>query len=145
MQQNTASERTSAFVKETARGSTRAFLTQTARVRASHHLKECAGALSDEGNTSMRFTLDGTQSREKGKEKRWCERWRDERKKKDEKRRNICRKEVTKRRQDSENNGVLGGDVRRNRASYEREEGAEKLRIIRNRRKEKRRSNGWSL
>ena len=33
----------------------------------------------------------------------------------------------------------------RNRASYEREEEAEKLRIIRNRRKEKRRSNGWSL
>ena len=69
MQQNTASERTSAFVKETARESSRAFLTQTARVRASHHLKECAGALSDEGNRSIGFTLECKQSREKGKEK----------------------------------------------------------------------------
>ena len=83
IQQNTARERTSAFVKETARESTRAFLKQTARVRASHHLKECAGALSDEGNMSLRFTSDGTQSIDKGKEKRWYERWWDEGKKKD--------------------------------------------------------------
>ena len=49
-QQNTASERTRALLKE------------TARVRASHHLKECAGALNHEGKKSMRYTLDGTQS-----------------------------------------------------------------------------------
>ena len=44
-QQNTARERTRALLKE------------TARVVASHHLKESAGALNDEGKKSMRYMV----------------------------------------------------------------------------------------